>query len=88
VGLALDADLALMLRCGPHMLASALEREATQAHILMLKRNPEACISKNSTTIAFGTERYPRIVLLMKSVFEIGTRLWLRSAFVVGRRTG
>jgi len=60
VGLALDADLSLMLRRRPHMLASVLEREATQARILMLKRDPEACVSKNSMTIVFGTERDPR----------------------------
>jgi len=50
----------------------------------MLKCDPESCVSKNNTTIAFGTEPNPRIVLLMKSAFEVGTRLWLKSTFAVG----
>jgi len=56
VGLALDADLPLMLRRGPHRLASVLEREATQSLVLMLKHDPKACVSKDGTTIAFGIE--------------------------------
>ena len=80
--------LAFMLECGAYRLALKLKREATHARVQMLKRDPEACVSKNSTTIAFGTERDPCIVLLMKSAFEIGTRLWLRSTFVVGCWTG
>jgi len=92
----LDADLALMLRREAHSLASVLERgthrlalklkrEAMHACVLMFKRDPEIRVLKSSTTIAFGTKRDPRVVLLMKSAFEIGTRLWLRSAFAVGR---
>ena len=74
-GLALDADLALMLRRGAHRLASVLECKTTQARILMLKREPESCVSKNRMIIAFGRERNPRIMLLMKSAFKVGTRL-------------
>ena len=66
------------------MLALKLKRKATQACILMLKRNPEVHVLKSSTTVTFGIERDPRIMLLMKSVFEVETRLWLRSAPVVG----
>ena len=40
---------------------------------------------KSSTTIAIGTERNPHVVLLIKSAFEVGTWLYLRSAFAVGR---
>jgi len=94
--LALNADLALTLRRGPHRLVSELEcgahrlalkmkREATQAFILMLKRDLEVRVLKSSTTIAFGTERDPRVVLLMKSAFKVRTQLWLRSTFAVGR---
>ena len=66
-GSALGLDLALMLRRGAHRLVSVLEREvhrlalklkreATQAHVLMLKCDPEVCVSKNSTTIAFDRD--------------------------------
>jgi len=66
-----------MLRCGAHRLASVLERgahklvlqlkcEATQGCVLMLKRDPEVHVLKSSMIIAFGTERDPRVVLLMK----------------------
>ena len=76
-GLALDADLTLILKRGAQRLASVLEhgahrlglklkREATQACILMLKCDPEVRVLKSSMTIAFGTERDPRVVLLMK----------------------
>ena len=49
-GLALDADLTLMLRCGAHMLASVLERGAHMlasvlergAHTLALKLKRDA----------------------------------------------
>ena len=37
-------------------LAFVLKCEATQAHILMLKRDPEVCALKNSTTIAFDRD--------------------------------
>ena len=68
--------LALMLRREAHKLASALEHEAhrceaTQACVLILKRGPEVCVLRSSTTIAFGTERDPRIILLMKSTFKV-----------------
>ena len=77
--------LASVLKHGAHRLALKLRREATHACILMLKRDPEVRVLKSSTTIAFGIERDPRILLLMKSAFEIGMRLWLRSAFAIGR---
>ena len=72
--------LASMMEHEAHSLALKLKREITQACILMLKRDPEVRVLKSSTTIAFGTERDPRVVLLMKFAFEIGTR----SAFAVG----
>ena len=80
MGLALDADLALMLsrlasvlERGAHRVALKLKYEATQACILMLKRDPEVHVLKSKTTIAFATECDPRVVLLMTSVFEVGT---------------
>ena len=33
-----------------------LKREATQARVLILKHDPEVCVSKNNTIIAFGRE--------------------------------
>ena len=72
---ALGPNLALMR--GAHKLASALEREAhrlalklkheaTQACVLMLKRDPKVHVLKSSTTIVFGTECDPRVMMLMK----------------------
>jgi len=40
----------------------------------MLKRGPEVCVLKSGMTIASYTERDPCVVLLMKSMFEIGMR--------------
>ena len=82
-GLALDTDLALMLRSGAHRLVSVLECgahklalklkvkllrlafvlkcEATHACVLMLKRDPEVCVSKNNMTIAFGKDCEVRV---------------------------
>ena len=68
----LYADLALMLRHGAHRLASVLERgahmlalklkhEATQGRVLMLKRDPEVCVSKNNMTIAFDRDCEVRV---------------------------
>jgi len=37
-------------------LAFVLKHEAAQARVLMLKRNPEVCVLKNCTTIAFGRD--------------------------------
>ena len=65
--LQLDANFTLILRRGAHRLVSVLERgahrfamklkhEATQACVLMLKCDPEVCVSKNSMTIAFGRD--------------------------------
>ena len=76
MGLALDANLALMLRCRAHMLVSVLKHEihrlalkleskATQACIFMLKYDFEVCVLKSSMTIAFSTERNHRVALLM-----------------------
>ena len=66
-----------MLGCGTHRLASVLEREAhklalklkreaIQACVWMLKCDPKVYVLKNRMTIVFGTERNPRIMLLMK----------------------
>ena len=82
VGLSLDANVALMLRREARRLASALERrahmlvlklecKATQACVMILKRDPEVCVLRSSTTITFGAERDPSIVLLMKFAFEV-----------------
>jgi len=73
-----------MLRCGAHRLASVLKhrahrlalklkREATQACSLMLKYDPEVRVLKSGMTIVFGIECDSRVVLLMKSAFEVGT---------------
>ena len=62
MGLALDADLALMLRGGAHKLASVLKRgahrlalklkrEATQACVLMLKCDFKVRVLKSSMTL-------------------------------------
>ena len=58
--------LASVLERGAHRLALKLKREATEACVLMLKLDPEVCVLKSNITIVFGTERDPRIVLLMK----------------------
>jgi len=63
-----------VLERGAHKFALKLKREATQARVLMLKRDPEVRILKSRMTIVFGTKRDHRVVLLMKSVFEVGTR--------------
>jgi len=61
-GLALDPNLALMLRCGTHRLASVLEREA---HMFALKLKCEAsqaciCVEMWSyTSSRFNVERRP-----------------------------
>ena len=73
--------------CGAHKLALKLKREATQACILMLKHDPKVRVLKSNTTIAFGTERDSRAVLLMKFAFEVRTRLWLRSCLQLDTRS-
>ena len=77
-GLALDAGLAMMLRCRTHRLASVLKRGghrlalklnvkllrlafvlkrgATQARVLMVKRDREVCVSNNNKTITCGRD--------------------------------
>ena len=45
---------------GAHRLALKLKHEATQGRVLMLKRDPEACVSKSSMTIVFGRDREAR----------------------------
>ena len=68
----LGLDLALMLRRGAHRLVSMLKRgdhelvELQRLAFFMLKRDPEIRVLNSSTTIAFGTERDPHAVLLMK----------------------
>ena len=58
--------LASVLERGAHRLALKLKREGTQTYVLILKRNSDVRVLKRSTTIAFSTERDPRVVLLMK----------------------
>ena len=48
--------LALRLKYEVLKLAFVLKREVTKARVLMLKRDSEVCISKNSMTITFRRE--------------------------------
>jgi len=52
-----------MLERRAHKVAWKLKCEATQACILILKHDPKVRVLKSNIT---GTERDPRVVLLMK----------------------
>ena len=67
--LALDTNFTLMVKHGAHRLVSVLERglyrlalklkcESSQVAFMFI-RDPEVCVLKSSTTIAFGIEREP-----------------------------
>jgi len=58
--------LVSVLKHETHRLALKLKWKATQACVLTLKYDSEVCVFKSSMTIAFSTEREPRVVLLMK----------------------
>ena len=75
--------LALKLKMRLLRLAIALKCEATQACILMLKRDREFRVLKRNTTIAFGTECDPCVVFCTIFAFELkcDPRVDMRLAF-------